>query len=457
MLVSRSEDRGRGNTYLSQKEPRISDNRIVENGKHQEHAPSNILNRVRRHLRHHKVEQPLRRRPHRHAHFARATREDFSHVQPWQWTPGHIEAEGLGISHDDHGDARVRRSSLSSARRRFRWMRRQYTRDDEHKRAHRARADHERDSSPDPVHDKQLKDTDPDHLDHAEEPRHQLGRGARADRREDLRRIVRQRGVARQLRTQLDRDGNEDPVPIRRQQQLAPGPVLPHARLLLEPRQDLVKLLPQFGRLLAAAHPSQRIPRGVSSPLGRQPPRALLDRAHARQQQRRRQQLQPQRDLPLFCCGRLVLGHRVRHPVRDHHAARKEPLETRPQPPAELLGRHLRRIHGDQHRRGADPHPGNHAAGVKGAQGVRVDYLQDRAEREHQRADDQSAPAAQPRGHGSGEETSEKRASLQDRNSIRVDGGFLRLSISKVLLEGFQRENAACQSSISWPFFSFSG
>ena len=225
---------------------------------------------MRRHLRHHKVEQPLRRRPHRHSHLARATREDFPHVQPWQWAPGHVEAKRLGIGHDDHGDARVRRRSrLRTPGGRFRRMRRQHTRDDEHKGAHGAGADHERDSAPDPIHDQQLEDTDPDHLDHAEESRHQLGRGARADRREDLGRIVRQRGVARQLRTQLDRDGDEDPVPIGGQQQLAPRPVLPHARLLLQAREDLVKLLPQIGRLLAAAHPSQRIPRGVGPSLGR--------------------------------------------------------------------------------------------------------------------------------------------------------------------------------------------
>ena len=78
-----TDDNGLENmTYLFKNKPGVHNNGVVEDGKHQEHAPTNIVDRMRRDLRHHEIEKPLRRRSYRDTQLASTTGENLSDVEP---------------------------------------------------------------------------------------------------------------------------------------------------------------------------------------------------------------------------------------------------------------------------------------------------------------------------------------------------------------------------------------
>lgn len=65
---------------LLDEEKHVDDDRPVEDTEHQERLPAHVIHRVRRRLREHKVEQPLRCRSHCDADFADSRWEDLAHV-----------------------------------------------------------------------------------------------------------------------------------------------------------------------------------------------------------------------------------------------------------------------------------------------------------------------------------------------------------------------------------------
>ena len=94
---------------------------------------------MRRDLAHDKVEQPLTGGGRRDANLADAARKDLADVQPRQRAPGHVERKGLGVHHDDAGDACGR----NAGRRRFGWVCRHDDSDDQHEASHGESAAHE--------------------------------------------------------------------------------------------------------------------------------------------------------------------------------------------------------------------------------------------------------------------------------------------------------------------------
>lgn len=73
---------------------------------------------------------------------------------------------------------------------------------------------------------------------------------------------------------------------------------------------------------------------------------------------------------------------------------------------------------------------------------MRIDELENSANSENERAKNKTGSSTEPFCNWPNEETSEKCASLEDRDSVRVYGRFLFLGVSEVSLEGFESEDS---------------
>ena len=79
---------------------------------------------------------------------------------------------------------------------------------------------------------------------------------------------------------------------------------------------------------------------------------------------------------------------------------------------------------------------------------VPVDDLNDSANAEDERANDQGPPPAEPGGDGPYCETAKKCPGLQNTDAIGVDLSLLFLGIAKVALEGLEGEDTSNNASV---------
>ena len=135
-------------------------------------------------------------------------------------------------------------------------------------------------------------------------------------------------------------------------------------------------------------------------------------------------------------------------PVRDTNTRGKEQLETTPQSPPHLLGRHLRREDRNKHRRRPNPQPTNHPTDIKHVQAATVNNLQDTTDLENNTRNNKRPTSTKPLSNGPDEEATEESTRLEHADGIGVDGDTLGVSVVEGMLEGRESEDAADDAGV---------
>ena len=108
-------------------------------------------------------------------------------------------------------------------------------------------------------------------------------------------------------------------------------------------------------------------------------------------------------------------------PVASKDPPCEKPLIPAPDPAAQLLRRHLRRVERDQHARGANPQPRDDAPRVEAGDGPRVGRLHRGANDENEGGELHARAAAEARGEREDGEAADEGAALLEPDGQGLD------------------------------------
>ncbi len=339
--------------------------------------------------------------------------------------------------------------------------------DDQHETTHAGRATDEGRLTPNPTDNKEAEARDGNNLDDAEEPCNEQRGGSGSNRSEDLRGIVGEGGIARQLHAELHRYDDEDTEAVRWKHEFFPRHPLRETRLFLNTQTNLLKLRLHL-RAVAASYPDQVGQCFFISSLLCQPSDGLLYEEHTETYEATGNELQADGDLPLQCARRnMVLdsvidpverrrlaiicwdaclwSNKERLPVANTHAQGEEELEARAQLTAHVLGRHLRGEHGNQDSRRADSEARYDSACVERPNRVGVHNLEDPADAKNEGGQDDGPPSSVTSREWPYQEAAEEGSCLEDGDTVGVYIRGVGFGISEIVFERTQSEHAACK------------
>lgn len=169
---------------------------------------------------------------------------------------------------------------------------------------------------------------------------------------------------------------------------------------------------------ISAADPYQRFQCLISPASLGQPARAFLEEEHSDPQDNRRDELQPDGNLPLLR-ERVgdMLDDTIVDPIRGHDADSEEELEQASQLATDLFWGHLGGVYRHHDRCHPDPDPGNHTRGIESADMASRGHLDDSPDGKNDRGQAEGTTTAESRSKRPDEEAREERCSCQLRQS----------------------------------------